>query len=58
MRDVTGHRFGQFDHAVDESDIFFARSWAEAGTKDGHDHGESPCGAMLAQSGMLDQFRF
>jgi hypothetical protein len=57
MRNVAGHRFCQFDHAVDKSDIFVARVGSQARTKDSHDHGESPCRAMLAHLGTLDQFR-
>jgi hypothetical protein len=42
MRNVAGHRLRQFDHAVDKGDVFLARAGAQAGTKDGHDHHESP----------------
>ncbi|HET9413053.1 MAG TPA: hypothetical protein VFO74_02885 [Pseudolabrys sp.] len=54
MRDLAGHRLRQFDHAVDKGDIFLARAVAQAGTKDSHDHDESPCRPMFAQPPVLD----
>jgi hypothetical protein len=42
MRNVAGHRLRQFDHAVDKGNVFPARAGAQAGTKDSHDHDESP----------------
>src|SRR5262245_61908144 len=42
VRNVSGHRLGQFDHAVDKSDVLFTSTRAQTGTKDSHDHGEFP----------------